>query len=271
MDHSLAGVLKEPAFSWGGASVLGRDVATYVAKIMVQMASRGVGRQRIRLQRHIVSQSIARLFGLLGISPGSMCRRYGEFFPGGKMKRLLLPLVLISLPCVAWSAPKPQASAAPAATGAAGTASSSGNDFSAASTEMLSVIQALSGRWAVEVSFEPSPDAPKGAQGNGEEFWHAGAQGLTLIDEENIHVPPMDIHLLGMLWWDSAEKKFHGMECVNQNPHACDPKAALNDVTITWDGKQLTIDEIETSPDRKEVPVARNLLQHHFHVVSASR
>ena len=26
------------------------------------------------------------------------------------------------------------------------------------------------------------------------------------------------------------------MECVNQNPHACDPKAALNDVTITWDG-----------------------------------
>ena len=167
------------------------------------------------------------------------------------MKRFLFLLLLISLPCVAWSAPKPQASGAPAATGVAGTGSSTGNDLEAASTEMLSVIQALSGRWAVEVTFEPSSDAPKGAQGNGEEFWHAGAQGLTLIDEENIHVQPQDIHLLGMLWWDSAEKKFHGMECVNQDPHGCDPKAALNDVTITWDGKQLTIDEIETSPDGK--------------------
>ena len=88
--------------------------------------------------------------------------------------------------------------------------------------------------------------------GKGEEFWHAGAQGLTLIDEENIRVPPLDIHLLGMLWWDSAEKKFHGMECVNQNPHACEPKAALNDVTITWDGKQLTINEIQTSPTGKK-------------------
>jgi len=117
---------------------------------------------------------------------------------------------------------------------------------------MLSVIQSLSGRWAVEVIFEPSPDAPNGAQGKGEEFWHAGAQGLTLIDEENIRVPPLDVHLLGLLWWDSATKQFHGMECVNQNPHACDPKAALNDVTITWDGKQLTIDQIQTSPTGKK-------------------
>ena len=31
-----------------------------------------------------------------------------------------------------------------------------------------------------------------------------------------------------------------------------DPKAALNDVTITWSGKQLTIDEIETSSTGKK-------------------
>jgi hypothetical protein len=170
---------------------------------------------------------------------------------GGKMKRLLFPLLLMSLPCVAWSAPKYQASGVPAATDPGRTADSTSNDLGAASTEMLSVIRALSGRWSMEVTFEPSPDAPKGAQGKGEESWHAGAQGLTLIDEEHILVPPLDIHLLGMLWWDSAEKKFHGMECVNQNPHACDPKGALNDVTITWDGKQLTIDEIQTSPTGK--------------------
>ena len=81
------------------------------------------------------------------------------------MKRLLLPLILMYLPCVAWSAPNPQASVATAATVADSTASSTGNDLEAASTEMLSVIQALSGRWAMEVTFEPSPDAPKGAQG----------------------------------------------------------------------------------------------------------
>lgn len=160
------------------------------------------------------------------------------------MNRFLLALMLMLLSLPAWSAPKPQASISPA--------SSSGNDLGAASTQMLSVLQALSGRWSVDVTFEPSPDSPKGAQGNGEEFWHAGAQGLTLIDEENMRVPPLDIHLLGMIWWDSAEQKFHGMECVNQNPHGCDPKAALNDVTITWDGKQLIIDEIETSPAGKK-------------------
>jgi hypothetical protein len=168
------------------------------------------------------------------------------------MKQLLLLLTLMSFSCLAWSADKPLTSVTSAAAGADKTASSTGDDLSAASTEMQSVIQALSGRWAVEVTFEPSPDALKGAQGKGEEFWHAGAQGLTLIDEENIRVPPLDIHLLGLLWWDSATKQFHGMECVNQNPHACDLKAALNDVTITWDGKKLTIDEIETSPTGKK-------------------
>jgi hypothetical protein len=168
------------------------------------------------------------------------------------MKRFLPPLILMFLVFPACSAPQSGAPIAPAPLGAGSAASSSGSDLGAASAEMLSVIQALSGRWAMEVTFEPSPDAPKGAQGKGEEFWHAGAQGLTLIDEENIRVPPLDIHLLGMLWWDSAEKKFHGMECVNQNPHSCDPKAALNDVTITWDGKQLTIDEIQTSPTGKK-------------------
>ena len=77
------------------------------------------------------------------------------------MKRFLLPLILISLPCVAWSALKPQASVTPAANGPDITSSSMNNDLAAASTEMLSVIQALSGRWAMEVTFEPSPDAPK--------------------------------------------------------------------------------------------------------------
>ena len=42
------------------------------------------------------------------------------------------------------------------------------------------------------------------------------------------------------------------MECINQNPHACDSKAAASqDVAIKWDGKQLTIEEPQTSADGK--------------------
>jgi hypothetical protein len=37
--------LLHPAFFWGGASVIGMDVATYVAKLMLQVASRGVRRR----------------------------------------------------------------------------------------------------------------------------------------------------------------------------------------------------------------------------------
>src|ERR1039457_7229940 len=101
-----------------------------------------------------VSPHIVRCFTLLCERPGSMTPRYAEFVPGGKMKRLLLPLILMYLPCAAWSALKPQASS-PAATVADSTASSTGNDLGAASTEMLSVIQGLLGRWAVEVTFDP--------------------------------------------------------------------------------------------------------------------
>jgi hypothetical protein len=165
------------------------------------------------------------------------------------MKHVLLSLMLMSLPGMAWSAPRSQASVAPLPPAAA---SPTGKDLGAASKEMLGLIDALSGMWAMEVTFEPSADMPKGAQGKGQELWHAGAQGLTLIDEEHISVAPLDVHLLGMLWWDSATKQFHGMECINQNPHTCDLRGALNDITITWDGKQLTIDEIETSPTGKK-------------------
>jgi len=41
------------------------------------------------------------------------------------------------------------------------------------------------------------------------------------------------------------------MECNNQLPYACDLKGALNDVTMSWDGKQFVINEQETHGDKK--------------------
>jgi hypothetical protein len=37
------------------------------------------------------------------------------------------------------------------------------------------------------------------------------------------------------------------MECQNLLPYTCDVKGALNDITMSWDGKQFVIDEIEAS------------------------
>jgi hypothetical protein len=42
------------------------------------------------------------------------------------------------------------------------------------------------------------------------------------------------------------------MECNNQLPYSCDLKGALNDITMKWDGKDFTIDELETSHDGKK-------------------
>jgi hypothetical protein len=42
------------------------------------------------------------------------------------------------------------------------------------------------------------------------------------------------------------------MECQNLLPYTCDVKGALNDITMSWDGKQFVIDEIETSNTGKK-------------------
>ena len=120
------------------------------------------------------------------------------------------------------------------------------------SPEIQSLIKALAGKWSVSVKFESNSAMPDGAEGTGEETWRAGPGGFTLLDEEHLPTPEGEIFLLGIIWWDDKTKSFHGMECNNQLPYTCDLKGALNDITIKWDGKELTIDELETSPDGKK-------------------
>ena len=113
---------------------------------------------------------------------------------------------------------------------------------------MQSLIKALSGRWSLKVTFEPSKDAPAGLEGTGEETWHAGPEGLTFTDEEVMHAGPLAIILVGVLWQDLKTKDFHAMDCNNQNPHSCDLKGAVDGMVVHWTGSQLTIDEQELSP-----------------------
>lgn len=117
--------------------------------------------------------------------------------------------------------------------------------------ELQSLIKALSGKWSVSVKFEPNSAMPAGADGTGEETWRAGPGGYTLLEEEHVPTPAGEAFLLGIIWWDGKVKSLHGMECNNQLAYTCDLKGALNDITMTWDGKQFTIDELETHDGKK--------------------
>lgn len=119
--------------------------------------------------------------------------------------------------------------------------------------ELQSLIQALSGKWTSNVRFEPNSEMPKGFSATGEETWRAGPGGFTLLEEERDPTPAGDLFLLGIIWWDSKTKSLHGMECNNQLPYTCDLKGALNDITMTWDGRQFAIEEQETHGGKKTV------------------
>jgi hypothetical protein len=170
---------------------------------------------------------------------------------GDAMFTFLLPLVMfpfVASPAVSNPMPQPNSSGNAQNSAAAGSAA----NLDAASTEMQGLVHAISGRWVIDLKFEPSSEMPNGANGKGEELWKPLADGLVLSDEEKIQLPQATVHLLGLIWWDQTSKEFRGMECINQNTHACNAKAAASqDVAIKWDGRQLTIEEPQTSADGK--------------------
>jgi hypothetical protein len=138
------------------------------------------------------------------------------------------------------------------ATTAAKPASPTG-DGESAPTKVQGLIAALSGKWLLSVRFEPTSGMPNAFTGSGEESWHEGPGGFTLIEEEHLPTPGGQGYLLGIFWWDSIAKKLQGMECNNQLPYTCDLKGALADITVTWDEKTLAIEELETHDGKKTI------------------
>jgi hypothetical protein len=120
------------------------------------------------------------------------------------------------------------------------------------SPELKSLARALTGEWSLHVKFEPTASAPNGLTNTGEETWRSGPGGFTLLEEEHLHMPGAEDFLLGIIWWNTQTKSLRGMECQNLLPYTCDAKGALNDITMSWDGKQFIIDEIETSSSGKK-------------------
>ena len=120
------------------------------------------------------------------------------------------------------------------------------------SSEIVGLTKALEGEWSLNVRFEPNSAKPNGLVNTGEETWRPGPGGFTLLEEEHLRMPESDLSLLGIVWWNTANKSFRGMECQNLLPYTCDVKGAQNDITMNWDGKQFVIDEMETSTAAKK-------------------
>lgn len=119
---------------------------------------------------------------------------------------------------------------------------------------LATLAKALSGKWQLHVRFEPaSVTGTKAIEGSGEESWSVGPGGIDFIEQEHIPSPYGEMFVTGVVWWDGTKKQLAGMECNNQLPFTCDLKGALNDITITWDGKRFEIDEIETHDGKRTV------------------
>jgi hypothetical protein len=123
----------------------------------------------------------------------------------------------------------------------------------APSSPLPTIIRAFSGHWKVTVKFEPASGFPAGTEGTGEETWRAAVAGKTLLSEESWKAGPLELSLLGILWWDGKENQLHAMDCNNQGKSICDPKDAAESVVVKWNGAELTVDEPERGPDGKLV------------------
>jgi len=115
------------------------------------------------------------------------------------------------------------------------------------------ILKSLGGHWTLNVRFEAASGLPPGTAGTGVENWATAAGGKALISEESWKAGPVDLSLLGVIWWNYRENKLHAMDCNNQGKNICEPKDAADAVVVQWTGTELIIEEPENGPDGKWV------------------
>jgi hypothetical protein len=123
----------------------------------------------------------------------------------------------------------------------------------AESSPLPELIHAFSGHWALNVKFETASGLPQGTEGKGEETWRGAVTGKTLLSEEAWKAGPVDMSLLGIIWWNAKDNQLHAMDCNNQGKSICDPKDAADGVVVKWNAAELTIEEPEQGADGKLV------------------
>jgi hypothetical protein len=95
----------------------------------------------------------------------------------------------------------------------------------------------LIGDWSLRLEYQPSPTLKDGLITTGEEKWHAGPGGMSLVEDFREPLGSGEVAGLGVLWWNDEVKGYQVLWCDSQNPSGC----SLRNVTGGWQDGQLTI------------------------------
>jgi len=137
----------------------------------------------------------------------------------------------------------------PPPAGADGGSRSPTSSSSATQEGFKTLVSALSGSWVLAGRYESPQGGAPSTESKGSVRWSTSVDGQVLLEDEHLPLGKTDLKILGLIWWDDKRKALAGMLCSNRSPRTCDPKAALDDVRIDWDGSRLLIEEIEHQRD----------------------
>ena len=100
-----------------------------------------------------------------------------------------------------------------------------------AGPEMQKLVKVFAGRWSITEKSEAT-----GKTVQGEEFWHALAGGMPLIEEYHTKGPDGAAYDTAAIWWDATARKYAGIWCAAFNEPGCTP------FEVKWEGNRIVLD-----------------------------
>jgi hypothetical protein len=107
------------------------------------------------------------------------------------------------------------------------------------SPQLGELIRALFGAWSLHLAFSPSENIPTGGSGVGEEVWHPGPGGLSLIEEYHSSGAEGEVSGLGIFWPDKSPLTMRVLWCESTNANGC----AVTKGGAKWEGNQVVIED----------------------------
>jgi hypothetical protein len=107
------------------------------------------------------------------------------------------------------------------------------------SPQIAELICALVGTWSIQLAFSPSQNMFTGASGTGEEVWHPGPGGLSLIEEYHSIGADGEVSGLGIFWPDKRPLTMKVLWCESANANGC----AVMKGGAKWERNQIVIED----------------------------
>jgi hypothetical protein len=98
---------------------------------------------------------------------------------------------------------------------------------------MEKLIQALSGEWSAEETYEPSDLLPAGGKGHSRDSYRVGPARLSLVEEYHGDGVAGESWGTGIIWWEAAVRGFHFVWC---DSYALDRGCRVSSQVGKWDG-----------------------------------